>query len=90
METIPADHPLWRCRFCRMSTGIRLFGIPVCPICQDQLQDFVWVSLIQGVCALIGWVNGIQFLVEEVALFGVLVLVKHRLPSVFDRFVRRG
>lgn len=29
-----------------------------------------------------------QFAVEEVLLFGVLVLVKHRLPSTFDRFVR--
>lgn len=90
MESIPVDRDPWRCRFCRMSTGTRLFGIPVCSICQDQLQDFVWVSLVQGVCVLIGWVNGIQFLVEEVALFGVLVLVKHRLPSVFEPFVRRG
>jgi len=73
-----------------MSTGTRLFGLPVCTICQDQLQDFVWVSLVQGACVFLGWVNGIQFLVEEVALFGVLVLVKHRLPSVFEPFVRRG
>ena len=90
MENSPLEHQFWRCRFCRMSTGTRLFGLPVCNICQDQLQDFVWVSLIQGICVLIGWVNGIQFLVEEIVLFGVLVLIKHRLPSVFDRFVRRG
>lgn len=35
-----------------MSTGTRLFGIPVCSICQDQFQDFVWVSLVQGVCVI--------------------------------------
>ena len=72
-----------------MSTGVRLFGIPVEPIFQDQLQDFVCVSFIQGFVALLGWVNGVQFLIEEVVLFGVLVLVKHRLPSVFEPFLRR-
>lgn len=89
MKNLSVDDNIWRCRFCRMPTDIRLFALPVCPICHDQLQDFVWVSLIQGFLALLGWVNGIQFLVEEVALFGVLVLVKHRLPTVFDSFVRR-
>jgi hypothetical protein len=34
------------------------------------------------------YARGVQFLVEEVLLFGVLVLVKHRLPAIFDRFVR--
>jgi hypothetical protein len=42
-----------------------------------------------GFFALLGWVNGVQFLIEEIALFGVLVLVKHRLPSVFEPFLRR-
>ncbi len=35
-----------------------------------------------------GLISGLQFAVEEVLLFGILVLVKHRLPSIFDRFVR--
>jgi len=33
-----------------------------------------------------GILSGLQFAVEEVLMFGMLVLVKHRLPSVFDRF----
>lgn len=78
----------WRCRFCRMQTGVCLFRIPVCEICRDQLQDFVWASGIQGALVAIGVLGGLQFLVEEVFLFGVLVLVKHRLPSLLDRFVR--
>lgn len=78
-------HP-WRCPFCRMRTRTRLFRIPVCPICRDQLQDFVWVSTMQGSLVAAGFLGGFQFAVEEVLLFGVLVLVKHRLPSIFDRF----
>jgi hypothetical protein len=76
----------WRCLFCRMHTGVRLFQIPVCGICRDQVQDFVWVSGIQGALAAAGFIGGIQFVVEEVLLFAVLVVVKHRLPSIFDRF----
>jgi hypothetical protein len=78
----------WRCLFCRMRTSVKLFRIPVCPICRDQLQDFVWVSAIQGSLVAVGFIGGLQFAVEEVLLFGVLVLVKHRLPSLFDRFVQ--
>lgn len=78
----------WRCLFCRMQTGVRLFRIPLCAICRDQVQDFVWVSGIQGALVAAGFISGLQFAVEEVLLFGVLVLVKHRLPSIFDRFVQ--
>ena len=78
----------WRCPFCRMPTGVRLFRIPVCSICRDQVQDFVWVSGIQGALVAAGFISGLQFAVEEVLLFSVLVLVKHRLPSIFDRFVQ--
>ena len=78
----------WRCLFCRMHTGVRLFRIPVCHICRDQLQDFVWVSGIQGLLVAAGFIGGLQFAVEEVLLFGVLVLVKHRMSSIFDRFVQ--
>ena len=71
-----------------MPTGVRLFRIPVCPICRDQMQDFVWVSAIQALLVAAGFISGLQFAVEEVLLFGVLVLVKHRLPSIFDRFIQ--
>ena len=71
-----------------MHTGVRLFRIPLCPICRDQMQDFVWVSGIQGALVAAGFISGLQFAVEEVLLFGILVVVKHRLPSIFDRFVQ--
>ena len=35
-------------------------------------------------------ISGAQFLVEELLLFGVLVLVKHRLPSAFERFTEHA
>ena len=78
----------WRCLFCRMRTAVRLFRIPLCAICRDQLQDFFWASGIQGALVAAGFISGLQFAVEEILLFGVLVLVKHRLPSIFDRFVQ--
>jgi hypothetical protein len=62
--------------------------MPLCHICRDQVQDFIWVSGIQGSLVAAGFLSGLQFAVEEVLLFSVLVLVKHRLPSIFDRFVR--
>lgn len=80
----------WRCLFCRMRTGVRLFRIPVCTICHDQLQDFVWVSLVLLALVPTGFISGAQFAVEEVLLFGVLVLVKHRLPRAFDRFTQHA
>ena len=46
-EHTPELQP-WRCLFCRMHTGTKLFHFPVCDICRDQVQDFVWVSGIQG------------------------------------------
>lgn len=87
-----ADDPIetqpWRCLFCRMHTGVRLIRVPLCSICRDQLQDFVWASGIQGALVAVGLIGGLQFVVEELLLFGVLVLVKHRLPAIFDRFVQ--
>ena len=50
----------------------------------------MWVSGIQGSLAVVGVISGLQFAVEEVLLFGVLVVVKHRLPSIFDRFIQTG
>lgn len=78
----------WRCLFCRMRTRTRLFRIALCPICRDQVQDFVWASGIQTSLVALGFIGSLQFAVEEALLFGVLVLVKHRLPSIFDRFTQ--
>lgn len=89
MEEEPVEQP-WRCPFCRMRTGVKLFRVPVCPICRDQLQDFVWVSGIQGSLVAVGFLSGVQFAVEELLLFGVLVLVKHRLPRIFDRYTTQA
>jgi hypothetical protein len=80
----------WRCLFCRMRTGVRLLRIPVCGICHDQIQDFVWVSVVLLALVPTGFISGAQFVVEEVLLFAVLVLVKHRLPRAFDRFTQRA
>jgi hypothetical protein len=71
-----------------MQTNVRLFRVPLCAICRDQVQDFAWVSSIQGVLVAAGFITSLQFIVEECLLFGVLVFVKHRLPSIFDRFTR--
>lgn len=87
-----ADDPIKtqpsRCLFCCMHTGVRLVRVPVCSVCRDQLQDFVWASGIQGALVAVGLIGGLQFVVEELLVFGVLVLVKHRLPSIFDRFIQ--
>ncbi len=84
-----AESRPWRCLFCHMQADVKLFGVPVCGICRDQLQDFVLASGIQGALVVAGLLGGLQFLIEEVLLFAVLVLIKHRMPSMFDRFLRR-
>ena len=63
-----------------MRTTMRFLGIPVCPICRDQMYDFIWVSGVQGLVALVGNLGVWFFIVEEVLLFTVLVIVKHRVP----------
>lgn len=89
-HTGPTDLLPWRCLFCRMRTGVRLFRLPLCEICRDQVQDFVWVSTVLLALVPTGFISSMQFVVEELLLFGVLVLVKHRLPRVFDRFEQRA
>ena len=86
MSNLESHGKPWRCLFCRMHTGVRLFRIPVCDICRDQLQDFVWVTVLQTVLVLVGFTTVAQFIVEEVLLFVILVLVKHQLPNLFDRY----
>lgn len=80
----------WRCLFCRMRTAVKLFRIPLCGICQDQFQDFILVSGILSALVAAGFISGLQFAVEELLMFAVLVLVKHRLPTLFDRFLHKA
>ena len=90
MSELTQDEAPWRCPFCRMRTGVRLFRMPLCAICRDQMQDFIWVSVVLLALVPTGFISGAQFVVEELLLFGVLVLVKHRLPSIFDRFTQHA
>jgi hypothetical protein len=53
--------------------------------CRDQLYDFIWASGVQGVVTLAFDLGGIVFLVEEVLLFTVLVLVKHRVTPPWEK-----
>ena len=74
-----------RCLFCRMPDPHRFLGLPVCAICRDQTYDFLWASAVQGLLVLTGVLGGLTFVLEEVLLFTVLVLVKHRLPAPWER-----
>ena len=74
-----------KCLFCRMSTAHRFLGLPVCDICRDQTYDFLWASGVQGLLVAAGLLGGLTFVLEEVLLFTVLVVVKHRIPPPWDR-----
>ena len=76
----------WRCVFCRMLTSVRTLRVPLCEICRDQVNDFIWVSLVQVLLLAVGLINGLFFVAEEVLLFIVLIVIKHKLPPVLDRF----
>jgi hypothetical protein len=67
-----------RCVFCRMPTTIRFLRLPMCGICRDQAYDFLWASGVQASLVAFGLISGLTFLLEELLLFAVLVLVKHR------------
>ncbi len=69
-----------RCWFCFMRSSLRWLGIPMCPICRDQVYDFLWVSMVQTIVWLFGGIDGWFFVIDEILLFLVLVLVKHRVP----------
>ena len=77
----------WTCPFCRMKTTRRLLRVPLCPICLEQSNDFLWVSAVQVLLLATGAISGVFFVIEELLLFFVLIAIKHRLPSVLDRFV---
>ena len=75
----------WKCLFCRMATGKRVLHAPLCAICWEQVNDFIWVSLVQVVLLALGVINGLFFVVEEVLLFCVLIVIKHRVPPILGR-----
>lgn len=68
-----------------MRTSLRWLGMPVCPICQDPLYDFLWVSVVQTIVWLLGGIDGLFFVIDEILLFLVLVVVKHRLPAPWEQ-----
>ncbi len=68
-----------------MQSSLRWLGIPLCHICRDQLYDFVWVSAVQTIAWLLGGIDGWFFVIDEILLFLVLVVVKHRLPAPWDQ-----
>lgn len=74
-----------RCWFCFMQNPLRWMGIPVCPICRDQLYDFLWVSAVQTLVWVFGGISGWFFVIDEVLLFLVLVIVKHRLGTPWQQ-----
>lgn len=75
-ETSPGQQR--RCLFCRMHSGVVFLRIPMCAICRDQAYDFLWASGVQGSLAVVGLISATTLLLEEVLLFAVLVIVKHR------------
>ncbi len=68
-----------------MRTSLRWLGIPVCPICRDQLYDFLWVSAVQTIIWQLGGIDGLFFVIDEILLFLVLVVVKHRIPAPWEQ-----
>ncbi len=82
-SSLPTDHT--KCPFCRMPSMSRFLRIPVCAICRDQLYDFLWASAVQAVVVVAFQLGGFVFVVEEVLLFSVLVLVKHRVTPPWER-----
>ncbi len=84
-ETTERNLP-WKCVFCRMATGWRVLRAPLCAICWEQLNDFIWVSLVQVILLAMGAINGLFFVVEEVLLFFVLIVIVHRVPPILGRF----
>ncbi len=74
-----------RCLFCWMPTSFRWLRMPLCFICRDQLYDFVWVTIVQTILWMAGGIDGYFFVIEEVLLFAVLVLIKHRVKLPWDK-----
>ena len=85
-----SDNSEWKCPFCRMKTRRRLLRVPLCPICLEQSNDFVWVSAVQVLLLATGAINGLFFVIEELMLFFVLIGIKHRLPPLLDRYTEEA
>ncbi len=83
-ETTERDFP-WKCLFCRMATGERVLRAPLCAICWEQVNDFIWVSFVQVVLLALGTIDGLFFVVEEVLLFFVLIVIQHLVPPILGR-----
>jgi len=49
------------------------------------LYDFLWVSVVQTIIWLLGGIDGLFFVIDEILLFLVLVVVKHRLPAPWEQ-----
>ena len=69
-----------KCLFCRMNTTLQFLRLNVCAICRDQVYDFLWVSVVQAIVTVVFALGGLFFIMEEVLLFAVLIIVKHRFP----------
>ena len=83
-ETTERNLP-WKCVFCRMPTGWRVLRAPLCAICWEQLNDFIWVSFVQVALLAVGAIDGLFFVIEEVLLFFVLIVIKHRVRPILGR-----
>ena len=79
-----------RCLFCRMPCSIRFLRVPMCAICRDQAYDFGWASAVQASLVAFGLLSGLTFVLEEVLLFTVLVIVKHRIQPPWARHGGHG
>ena len=67
-----------------MDTNLHWLRMPLCNICRDQVYDFIWVSAVQIALFLAGGIDGLFFVIEEILLFAVLVLVKHRVKPPWE------
>ncbi len=84
--TEPSQQSLpWKCVFCRMATGWRVLRAPLCAICWEQLNDFIWVSFVQVALLAVGAIDGLFFVIEEVLLFFALIVIKHRVRPILGR-----
>jgi hypothetical protein len=58
----------------------------MCPICKDQVQDFLWVSAVQSSIVAFGGMSRLFFVVDEILLFAVLIFAKHKVNPWIGRF----
>jgi hypothetical protein len=56
-----------------MATGWRVLRAPLCTICWETLNDFIWVSFVQVALLALGAINGLFF------------VIKHRVRPILGR-----